>query len=161
MNVSHDTSLIKVRILLRKSRPLIAAVQCNSSSRKPPILSINTGILQKTFLWQIGSAKLSLRNILRIAGNTLNNKTSFAVLMVYKITNKELIKTIKQILRQINHIITKSGYMFRPYRVITRPSLGTISSKTCVKIRRFLMKWFIMKAWWWPCRVETCSHSSW
>jgi len=26
-------------------------------------------------------------------------------------------------------------------------------------VRSFLPKWFIVKAWWWPHRVETCSQS--
>jgi len=25
--------------------------------------------------------------------------------------------------------------------------------------RRFLIDWFILQAWWWPYRVETCSHA--
>jgi len=101
--------------------------------------------------------------------------------------------------------------MFRPYRVINRTSLWTISLKSCVhswdpnqclqirkryanikvahththththtypasqvthwtyfvfvnidwdpkNVRRFLMKWFTMKLWWLPGRVETCSQ---
>jgi len=26
-------------------------------------------------------------------------------------------------------------------------------------VRSFLMKWFIMEAWWWPCRFEICSQN--
>jgi hypothetical protein len=45
--------------------------------------------------------------------------------------------------------------MFRPYWLIIRPSQWTNSL-----IFNFLISWFIVKAWWWASRVETCCHSN-
>jgi hypothetical protein len=54
----------------------------------------------------------------------------------------------------------ETSRMRRPWPALGRSAIkkSLLGSQECTQFSN--INWFIKKAWWWPCGVETCSQSN-